>query len=143
MDRGAWQATVHGVAEFMDTTERLHSTSSCYMLYKEREYILREEARRIESSCLGKCWEAGLEVEQDVFIRFIQVVELPRWCSDKKKSTCQCRRCKRHRFDPWVGKIPRSRKWQPPPLGLLGKFHGQRSLAGYSPWGHKESYMTE
>ena len=83
-----------------------------------------------------------MEVEQDVFTRFIEVVELPRWCSDKK-STCQCRRCKRHRFDPWVGKIPGSRKWQPPPLGLLGKFHGQRSLVGYSPWGHKESYMTE
>ena len=45
----------------------------------------------------------------------------------------QCRRCKRYRFDPWVGKIPWSRKWQPTPVFLLGKLHGQRSLAGYSP----------
>ena len=45
---------------------------------------------------------------------------------------------RRLRFDPWVGKIPWRRKWQPTPVFLLGKFHGQRSLAGYSPWGCKE-----
>ena len=53
--------------------------------------------------------------------------------------TCQCRRCKRHRFNPWVGKIPWRRKWQPTPVFLPGKSHGQRSLVGYSPWGRKES----
>ena len=36
-----------------------------------------------------------------------------------------------------------SRKWQPTPVFLPGKLHGQRSQAGYSPWGHKESDMTE
>ena len=46
-------------------------------------------------------------------------------------------------FDPWVGKIPWRRKWQPNPVFLPGKSHGQRSLVGYSPWGHKESDMTE
>ena len=46
-------------------------------------------------------------------------------------------------FDPWVGKIPWSRKWQPTPVFLPGKFHGQRSLVGCSPWGCKESYTTE
>ena len=60
-----------------------------------------------------------------------------------KESTCQCKRYKRHRFDPWIGKIPWSRKWQPTPVFLLGQFHGQRSLVSYSPWGHKESDMTE
>ena len=35
----------------------------------------------------------------------------------------------------WTGKIPWGRKWQPTPLFLLGRSHGQRSLAGYSPWG--------
>ena len=44
---------------------------------------------------------------------------------------------KRHRFDPWVGKILWRRKWQTTPVFLPGKFHGQSSLAGYSPWGHK------
>ena len=40
-------------------------------------------------------------------------------------------------FDPWVGKIPWRRKWTPTPVFLPGKSHGQRSLVGYSPWGHK------
>ena len=46
-------------------------------------------------------------------------------------------------FDPGVGKIPWRRKWQPSPEFLPGEFHGQRILVGYSPWGHKESDMTE
>ena len=48
-----------------------------------------------------------------------------------------------HGFDPWTGKIPWKRKWQPTPLFLPGKSHGQRSLVGYSPRGHKELTMTE
>ena len=50
---------------------------------------------------------------------------------------------KRHEFNPWVKKIPWNRKWQPTPVFLPGKFHGQRSLAGYSLWGHKESDTTK
>ena len=46
----------------------------------------------------------------------------PSWLSGKE-SACRCRR---HSFDPWVGKIPWRRKWQPTPVFLLGKFHGQR-----------------
>ena len=46
-------------------------------------------------------------------------------------------------FDPWVRKIPWRRKQQPTPVLLPGKFHGWRSLLGYSPWGHKESDTTE
>ena len=46
-------------------------------------------------------------------------------------------------FDPWVGNIPWIRKWQPTPVHLPAKSPGQRSLVGYSPWGHKELYMTE
>ena len=44
---------------------------------------------------------------------------------------------------PWVGKIPWRRKWQPTLVSLSGKFHGQRSLVGCSPWGCKESGTTE
>ena len=58
---------------------------------------------------------------------------LPRWLSNKE-SACQCRTC---RFYPWVRKIPSRRKWQPTPLFLPGKSHGQRSLVGYSPWGRR------
>ena len=50
-----------------------------------------------------------------------------------------CRRCG---FTPWVRKIPWSKKWQPSPVFLPGKFHGQRSLSGCSPWGCKELDMT-
>ena len=50
---------------------------------------------------------------------------------------------KRHRFDPWVGKIAWRRKWHPTATFLSREFHGQRSLAGYSQWGHKESDMTQ
>ena len=46
-------------------------------------------------------------------------------------------------FDPWVRKAPWRRKWQPTPIFLPGESHGQRSLVGYSPWGHKESDTTE
>ena len=45
-------------------------------------------------------------------------------------------------FNPWVGKIPWSWAWQPTPVFLSRESHGQRRLAGYSPWGHKESDMT-
>ena len=38
---------------------------------------------------------------------------------------------------------PRTRKWQPTPVLLPGKFHGLRRLVGYSPWGRKESDVTE
>ena len=66
----------------------------------------------------------------------------PRWLSSKE-SACQCRRHRRCRFNPWVRKIPWRRKWQPTPVFLPGKFHRQRTLAGYSPWGLKVLDTTE
>ena len=52
------------------------------------------------------------------------------------------RKIQRHGFDPWVGKIPWRRAWQSTPVFLPGKSHGQRRLAGYKPWGRKESDTT-
>ena len=46
-------------------------------------------------------------------------------------------------FYPWAGKIPWRRKCQSTPAFMPGKFHGQRGLVGYSPWGCKEPDMTE
>ena len=60
-----------------------------------------------------------------------------------KEPTCQCRRHKRCRFDPWVGKIPWRRKWQTTPVFLPRDSHGQRNLVGYSLWDHKELDITE
>ena len=55
---------------------------------------------------------------------------LPRWLCGKGPTPIL-------EFEPWIGKIPWRRKWQPAPVFLPGKSHGQRSLAGYSPWGRK------
>ena len=46
-------------------------------------------------------------------------------------------------FDPWVGKMPWSRKWLPAPIFLPGEFNEQRSLVGCSPWGQTELDTTE
>ena len=48
-----------------------------------------------------------------------------------KEPACQCRRGKRYRVDPWVGKFPWRKAWQPTPVFLRGESHGQRGLAGY------------
>ena len=65
-----------------------------------------------------------------------------RW-SDIVRRENVCLQCGRPEFNPWVGKISWRRKWQPTPVFLPGKCHGQRSLVGYSPWGRKESDTTE
>ena len=87
-------------------------------------------------------WQEKFHFSEVILDSAISHFELPRWYS-VKKSACQCRRCNRQRFHPWVKKIPRNRKWQPTPVFLPGKFHGQRSLAGYSPWDRKELNTTE
>ena len=51
--------------------------------------------------------------------------------------------CRRPQFNPWAGKIPWRRAWQPTPVFLPGDSHAQRSLGGYSPWGPKEPDPTE
>ena len=71
-----------------------------------------------------------------------KLLGLPRWLRGKE-SACQCKRHKRCSFSPWVRKTPWRRSQQPTAVFLPGKFHGQRSLAGYSPWGCKESDTTE
>ena len=60
-----------------------------------------------------------------------------------KELACQRRRLKRRSFDPWVGKIPCRRKWQPTLVFLPGESHGQRSLMGYVLQGCKELDTTE
>ena len=54
-----------------------------------------------------------------------------------------CLQCGRPGFNPWVGKIPSRRKWQPTPVFWPGESHGWRSLVGYSPWGREVSDRTE
>ena len=62
------------------------------------------------------------------------ILGLPWWLSWERI----CLQCGRPGFDPWVGKIPWRMEWLPTPVFWPGEFHGL-----YSPWGHKESDMTE
>ena len=64
---------------------------------------------------------------------------LPQWLRGKEPA-CQCRR---HGSNPSVGKTPWRRIWQSAPVFLPGKSHGQRGLAGYSPWGHRHDLVTK
>ena len=70
---------------------------------------------------------------------FIGLLGFPRWCSGKKSVSL----CRRHGFDPWVGKTPWSRKWKPTLVFLPGELHEQGSLVSYTSWGHRELDMTE
>ena len=67
---------------------------------------------------------------------------MERWLSLSRLVLC-CLQCGRAGFDPWVEKISWRREWQPTPVVLPGESCDQRSLVGYSPWGHEESDMTE
>ena len=80
-------------------------------------------------------WWNNKEIE-----RFGGPVIWSSWWLNVKESACQCRR---HRFNPWVKKIPYRRKWQRTPVFLSGKSQRQRSLAGYSPWSHNNVCTIE
>ena len=83
-----------------------------------------------ESACnLGDCvrslgWEDPLEKGKATYSSIMA------WKFHGLYSPCQCRTCKRHRFSPWVGKIPWRRAWQPTPVFLPGESHGQRCQEG-------------
>ena len=79
---------------------------------------------------------------QNIFILHSGFKGLSKWLSGKE-SACQCRRCRRLGFNPCVRKISWSSKWQPTPVFLPGTFQGQGSLVGCSPYGRRESDMTE
>ena len=110
----------------LDRTERLHFhfSLSC---------IGEGNGNPLQCSCLenprnrGAWWAAVYGVAQS-WTRLKRLSS-----SSGKESAWQCSKCRIHGFYPWVGKIPWRRKWPPTPVFLPGKFHGQRSLAGYSP----------
>ena len=110
-----------------------YSRCSYYQTYQETEGKETTDAVnrwRADREANGKC--QGHKVTFVYILRKKQAW-IPRWLSGKEPA-CQCRR---HGFDPWVGKIPWRKKWLPTPVFLPRKSQGQRSLAGYRPWGHK------
>ena len=99
----------------------------CHVEEGSNEFCTFQRAKwRSRAGILIK-WE-GDELTEP---HFHWVLLCVRWWLRSKESIWQWRRL---RFDPWVGKIFWRRKWQPTPVFLPGEFHGQRSLACYSPW---------
>ena len=86
--------------------------------------------------------DSVLKSRDSTLLTNIHIVMVPGGASGKEP-VCHCRRYKKCGFHPWVRTIPWRRVWQTTPLFLPGESHEPRSLVGYSPWGHKESDMTE
>ena len=97
-------------------------------------------------SCVSLHWQADsspAEPPGKLCILYIVFIHgLPQWLS-RQRVRLQCRSYRRRGFDLWVRKIPWRRKWLPTAVFLPGKFQGQRSRAGYSPWGGKETDAAE
>ena len=145
--QGAWCAVVHGVAKsqtqfsYWGTTMRTQDMG----LQRVRHNLATEEQQ----------WELKITlltfqlfIACSVFIVFIMLyvisivlvtgslyllIELF-WYVSGKESTCQAGDMVQFGFDPWVGKIPWRRKWQPTAISSPGQSHRQRSLMGYSTW---------
>ena len=99
-----------------------------YFKYSSNLFSLSSSGRNY--TCNSLVWEFSLK-----YLKF-RAFLLAQWLKKKKRKKISLQ-YSRHRLDPWVGKIPWRRKWQPTPVFLPGKSHGQRRLAVYSPWGHK------
>ena len=92
--------------------------------------------RHLSSHSYGR-WKSQIEVSSELVS--LRLYGLPWWLSQYRT----CLQCRRPGFNPWVGKIPWRREWQPTPVSLPGESHGERSPTGYSSWGCKESDTTE
>ena len=77
------------------------------------------------------------------YCSYTKLQQIPQDFPYGSDSKSVCLQCGRPGFDSWVRKTPWRRKWQPTPVLLPGDSHGGRSLVGYSPWGRKESDVTE
>ena len=102
----------------------------------------------VKVSVFQLCWKVAREYQSQPILSdkmYIKFLGFPANTSDKDP-VCQCRRHKRRSFHPWVRNIPWSRKWHPIPVFLPWKSHGQRSMAGCTPWGYKRvgyDWVTE
>ena len=92
----------------------------------------------ISQALSNPLWHAG-----QVAFHFFHLVSLYLGFPGGSDSKRICLQGRRPGFNPWVRKIPWRTEWQPTAVFLPGEFYGERSLASYSPWGCKESDMTE
>ena len=140
MGRGAWRATVRGVAQSQRRLKRLNTrtvqvngrvetrtqSQFCTLLVT---FLLPPPTPTPDQS-FG---ERYLGPVVCIFLCLYVCVQGLHRCARVKNPPANAGDIKRRRFNPWVGKIPWRRAWQPTPIFLPGESHGQRSLAGYSP----------
>ena len=131
------RSSIRPIAFFLTTRfHRVSKMQTCIASLQERniKYI------RFQANLTLKHFHKFVKFQNSPVLSWIgfafdkgcNVVALPSWLSGKE-SAWQYRRYRRPWFEPWVGKIPWRRKWQPAPVYLLIKSHGQRSLVDYSP----------
>ena len=109
------------------TDDSLHSSGSCL------KDCVSSNHDTLQSGQKGPKLKTGSSINS-LFYKYLYFF----FQADSKESACNA-----GDPNPWVGKIPWGREWQPSPVFLSGKFHGQRSLAGHNPWGRKEWDTTE
>ena len=114
-----------------------------------KQHILLTTELQIETPCVILCFHfcyMRFQLGSSTLQVSLGYKHLPRWLSSRESACNAGDAGDRHKWlglDPWVRKIPWVRAWQPTPEFLPRKSHGQRSLVGYSAWGHKESNTTE
>ena len=137
MDGGAWRAAVHGVAKSRTWLSDFTFPFHFHALEKEMATHSSVLAWRIpgigEPGELPSMGSHRVRHDWSHLAAAAATISGFPGSASSRESACKCRRCG---FDPWIGKIPWNRKWQPTPVFLHGKFHGKRSLGGYSQWGH-------
>ena len=131
MDGGAWWAAVHGVTK--SRTRLSDFTFTFHFHALERKWqptpvFLPGESQGHGSLVGCRLWGRTASDTTEATQQQQQSVKNP---------PAKCRRYRRPWFDPWVGKIPWRRKWQPTPVFFSQKSHGQRSMVGYSSRGRK------
>ena len=121
------------------------SLSKLWEIVKNRKVVSMLQSTGLQSQTWLSDWTIIIS-DIEHLLRWLLAIcmsPLEKWSSLVPQRLKRLPACRRPRFDPWVGKIPWRRKWQPTPVFLPGESHGGRSLVGYSPWGRKESDTTE
>ena len=144
MARGAWWATVSGIPKSWIWLSNWACRHTRHLGKHVITFLKSEENMR----GLHEAWRQKTDVIVQIragsqVTWLFSVLYFLIWVSLVAQLVKNLLQCGRPGFDPWVGKIHWRRAWQPTPVFLPGEFHGQRSLAGCSPWGRQESNTTK
>ena len=134
----AIQGTLKSLLQYLNSKASIFPLSVFFIVQLSHPYMTPGKPIALTSMYISNNYCSLIENFYYCIYTLIIKYRLP-WCFTGRESACQCRRC---RFNPWVRNITWRRKCQPAPVFLPGKPHGQRSLAGFAPWGCKELDMT-